>query len=174
MARSKDSSPTRNPAGGFTSKDNTDPKKGNSGKTVPHIVVNRSSISFLRDSFNRNFNFPPVHPVINKEKPTRVRRPHRFRPGVMALKEIRRYQASTELLIPKIPFIKVVKEITHLFELPEEQFRYTPAALVALQTAAEAYLVSLFEDAYLCSLHANRVTLMPKDIHLARRIRGRG
>lgn len=77
------------------------------------------------------------------------------------------------MLIPKIPFVRVVKEITRLFELPNEQLRYTPEALLALQTASEAYLVSLFEDAYLCSLHANRVTLMPKDIHLARRIRGR-
>ncbi|KOB86165.1 hypothetical protein PFDG_01798, partial [Plasmodium falciparum Dd2] len=59
------------------------------------------------------------------------------------------------------------------FELPDEQFTNGGEALLALQTASEVYLVSLFEDAYLCSLHANRVTLMPKDIHLARRIRGR-
>lgn len=174
MVRSKNASPKHNPSGGFGSNDNSNPNRVTAGKTVRNIVVNRSSINFLKDSFNHNFNFPPVNPVINKTKPTRVKKPHRYRPGLLALKEIRRYQASTEMLIPKIPFIRVVKEVTRLFELPHEQFRYTPDALLALQTAAEAYLVSLFEDAYLCSLHANRVTLMPKDIHLARRIRGRG
>ncbi|CAD2101953.1 histone H3-like centromeric protein CSE4, putative [Plasmodium vinckei lentum] len=119
---------------------------------------------------NKNNSGNMTQKGLNK---TRIRRPHRYRPGVLALKEIRAYQATTQLLIPKIPFVRVVKEITKLYELPDSQFRYTPEALLALQTASEAYLVSLFEDAYLCSLHANRVTLMPKDIHLARRIRGR-
>lgn len=174
MVRSKNSSPTHNPLGGFPTKYNIPTKKVTTGKTVPNIVVDRSSINFLNDSFSRNFGLPTVNPVIKKTQPTHSKKRHRYRPGVLALREIRRYQASTDMLIPKIPFIRVVKEITRLFELPDEQFRYTPDALLALQTAAEAYIVSLFEDAYLCSLHANRVTLMPKDIHLARRIRGRG
>ncbi|VWU52686.1 histone H3-like centromeric protein CSE4 [Hepatocystis sp. ex Piliocolobus tephrosceles] len=127
----------------------------------------------VTNTANAYKNKKPNQNVKAGMKKTRIRRPHRYRPGVLALKEIRAYQAATQLLIPKIPFVRVVKEITKLYELPEQQFRYTPEALLALQTAAEAYIVSLYEDAYLCSLHAKRVTLMPKDIHLARRIRGR-
>ncbi|XP_022600105.1 histone H3, embryonic-like [Limanda limanda] len=74
-----------------------------------------------------------------------VKKPHRYRPGTVALREIRRYQKSTELLIRKLPFQRL---------------------------ASEAYLVGLFEDTNLCAIHAKRVTIMPKDIQLARRIRG--
>uniref|UniRef100_A0A3Q7EJ11 Core Histone H2A/H2B/H3 domain-containing protein n=1 Tax=Solanum lycopersicum TaxID=4081 RepID=A0A3Q7EJ11_SOLLC len=75
----------------------------------------------------------------------RVKKPHRFMPGTVALREIRKYQKSTELMIRKLPFQRL---------------------------AAEAYLVGLFEDTNLCAIHAKRVTIMPKDIQLARRIRG--
>ncbi|SBT80076.1 histone H3-like centromeric protein CSE4, putative [Plasmodium malariae] len=136
---------------------------------INNIAQNRLSHKQIISKTNRTINEVSQKGL----KKARIRRPHRYRPGVLALKEIRAYQSTTQLLIPKIPFVRVVKEITRLFELPGDQFRYTPEALLALQTASEAYLVSLFEDAYLCSLHANRVTLMPKDIHLARRIRGR-
>ncbi|CRH01738.1 histone H3-like centromeric protein CSE4, putative [Plasmodium relictum] len=163
MVRTKKHVPNHNPLNTFNKEKNL-----NTNKTIPIRSHNQTSAK------SNNINSGNLNGIsqnaINK---ARIRRPHRYRPGVLALKEIRAYQASTQLLIPKIPFVRVVKEITRLFELPDEQFRYTPEALLALQTAAEAYLVSLFEDAYLCSLHANRVTLMPKDIHLARRIRGR-
>ena len=94
---------------------------------------------------------------------------HRFRPGTVALREIRRYQKSTELLIRKLPFRRVVREIAQDFK-PDLRFRSD--ALSALQEASEAYLVGLFEDTNLCAIHAKRVTIMPKDIQLARRIRG--
>jgi len=96
-------------------------------------------------------------------------RPHRYRPGTVALREIRRYQKSTELLILKMPFQRLVREITAQFT---SDVRYQSAAIGALQEAAEAYMVGLFEDTNLCCIHAKRVTIMPKDIHLARRIRG--
>ena len=96
-------------------------------------------------------------------------KPHRFRPGTVALREIRRYQKSTELLIRKLPFQQLVREITQDFKT---DLRFQGAALMALQEAAEAYLVGLFEDTNLCAIHAQRVTIMPKDIQLARRIRG--
>ncbi|CRG95060.1 histone H3-like centromeric protein CSE4, putative [Plasmodium gallinaceum] len=163
MVRTKKHVPNHNPVSTFNKEKNI-----NTNKTIPNRLHNQ--ISGKSNNLNNGKLNGLSQNVMNK---TRIRRPHRYRPGVLALKEIRAYQASTQLLIPKIPFVRVVKEITRLFELPDEQFRYTPEALLALQTAAEAYLVSLFEDAYLCSLHANRVTLMPKDIHLARRIRGR-
>ena len=166
-----------------------------------------------------------------------VKKPHRYRPGTVALREIRRYQKSTELLIRKLPFQRLVREIAQDFKTdlrfqsaaigalqvrnenldisfsssqralcPTETHRlrledyFTGAGLTVvtyssnflillftlellyltqllnilylLQEASEAYLVGLFEDTNLCAIHAKRVTIMPKDIQLARRIRG--
>ena len=98
-----------------------------------------------------------------------VKQPHRYRPGTVALREIRRYQKSTELLIRKLPFQRLVREIAQDFKT---DLRFQSAAVMALQEASEAYLVRLFEDTKLCAIHAKRVTIMPKDIQLARRIRG--
>ena len=98
-----------------------------------------------------------------------VKKPRRYRPGTVALREIRRYQKSTDLLIRKLPFQRLVKEIAQDFK---RDLRYQGSALLALQETAEAYLVSLFEDTNLCAIHAKRVTIMPKDVQLARRIRG--
>ncbi|CAL2040143.1 unnamed protein product [Caenorhabditis brenneri] len=94
-----------------------------------------------------------------------VKKPHRYRPGTVALREIRRYQKSTELLIRKLPFQRLVREIAQDFKT---DLRFQSSAVMALQEAAEAYLVGLFEDTNLCAIHAKRVTIMPKDIQLAR------
>ena len=99
-----------------------------------------------------------------------VKKPHRYRPGTVALREIRRYQKSTDLLIRKAPFQRLVREIASDFKPDDKRFQST--AILALQEASEAYLVGLFEDTNLCAIHAKRVTIMPKDIQLARRIRG--
>ena len=98
-----------------------------------------------------------------------VKKPHRFRPGTVALREIRRFQKSTELLIRKLPFQRLVREIASEFK---NDLRFQSSAVLALQEAAEAYMVGLFEDTNLCAIHAKRVTIMPKDMQLARRIRG--
>ena len=98
-----------------------------------------------------------------------IKKPHRYRPGTVALREIRRYQKSTELLIRKLPFQRLVREIAQDFKT---DLRFQSSAVMALQEASEAYLVGLFEDTNLCAIHAKRVTIMPKDIQLARRIRG--
>ncbi|XP_041038231.1 histone H3-like [Carcharodon carcharias] len=100
-----------------------------------------------------------------------VKKPHRYRPGTVALREIRRYQKSTELLIRKLPFQRLVREIAQDFKT---DLRFQSSAVMALQEASEAYLVGLFEDTNLCAIHAKRVTIMPKDIQLARRIRAEG
>jgi len=97
----------------------------------------------------------------------------RKKPGQQALKEIRKYQASTDLLIPKLPFARLVKEISGNYRPQSDPIRFTVAGLLTIQTAAEAFLVGLFEDAMLCTMHARRVTLQVRDIQLARRIRGR-
>ena len=101
--------------------------------------------------------------------PGGVKKPHRYRPGTVALREIRKYQKSTELLIRKLPFQRLVREIAQDFKT---DLRFQSSAVLALQEAAEAYLVGLFEDTNLAAIHAKRVTIMPKDIQLARRIRG--
>ena len=128
----------------------------------------------------------------------RVKQHQRFRPGTVALQEIRKYQKSSELLIRKTPFARLVREIVQ--NSTRSDLRLQSTAILALQEqvvfihtckshsfiiltfvylvstattrASEAYLIALFEDANLCAIHAKRVTLMPKDIELARRIRG--
>ena len=105
-----------------------------------------------------------------------IKPPHRYRPGTVALREIRRYQQgqgggkyATQLLMRKLPFQRLVREIAQDFKT---ELRFQSSAILALQEACEAYLVGLFEDTNLCAIHAKRVTIMPKDIQLARRIRG--
>lgn len=99
-----------------------------------------------------------------------VKKPHRYRPGTVALREIRKYQKTTDLLIRKLPFQRLVREIAQ--DCFTTVNRFQSQAVFALQEAAEAYLVALFEDTNLCAIHAKRVTIMPKDMQLARRIRG--
>lgn len=97
----------------------------------------------------------------------------RRRPGVNALREIRKYQKSTELLIRRAPFQRLVREITRVHaDAGQPDYRWQVQAVEALQEAAEAYLVGVLEDSNLCAMHAKRVTIMPKDMQLARRIRG--
>lgn len=104
-----------------------------------------------------------------RKKEGRMKKAHRYRPGTVALREIRRYQKSTDLLLRKLPFQKLVRDIAADVK---HDLRFQLAALLALQEASEAYLVSVLEDSNLCAIHAKRVTVMPKDIQLARRIRG--
>ena len=106
-----------------------------------------------------------------KSAPTQggVKKPHRYRPGTVALREIRRYQKSTDLLIRKYPFQLLVREVAQDFN---KDLRFASTSMLALQEASESYLVRLFEDTHLCAIHAKRVTIMPRDIQLARRIRG--
>ncbi|KAG0286785.1 centromeric DNA-binding histone H3-like protein cse4 [Linnemannia gamsii] len=109
--------------------------------------------------------------------PIKPAKGRRYKPGSLALREIRRYQKSTDLLILKAPFARVVREISADFvsqvSLSDSVvLRWQSAALMALQEATEAFLVHLFEDANLCAIHAKRVTIMQRDIQLARRIRG--
>mmetsp|Transcript_26066 Transcript_26066/g.35994 ORF Transcript_26066/g.35994 Transcript_26066/m.35994 type:complete len:146 (-) Transcript_26066:1109-1546(-) len=104
----------------------------------------------------------------------------RRKAGSVALSEIRKYQKNTDLLIRKLPFSRLVREISNTIRKETspgtfrglQEVRYQSAALLALQEACEAYLVGLFEDTNLAAIHAKRVTIMPKDVQLARRLRG--
>lgn len=102
------------------------------------------------------------------------RRRRMYRPGTVALREIRRYQKTTENLICKQPFQRLVREIAHELKNTqlERDFRFTKTAIEAIQEAAESYLVLLFEDVNLLAIHSKRITIQPRDIQLARRIRG--
>jgi histone H3/H4 len=122
--------------------------------------------------------FPPRAPlqaagftVARRTTRSGVQRKHRFRPGSRAIMEIRKFQRSTELLLRRLPFARLVREICERL-FGSSAFRWQASALEALQTAAEDYLIHLFEDSNLCAIHARRVTIMPRDIALARRIRG--
>ncbi|KAF2181288.1 histone H3 [Zopfia rhizophila CBS 207.26] len=98
-----------------------------------------------------------------------TKKPFRYKPGTVALREIRRYQKSHDLLIRKLPFQRLVREIAEEFR---SNMRFQSSAIGALQESAEAYLVSLFEATNLCALHAKRVTIQQKDMQLARRLQG--
>lgn len=112
-----------------------------------------------------------------RQKRQRIRSSHKLSqkrrtPSDQALYEIRKYQRSTELLISKIPFARLVREVTAQFTTEEQQPRWQSMAVLALQEASEAYLVGLLEHTNLLALHAKRITIMRKDMQLARRIRG--
>lgn len=104
------------------------------------------------------------------------RPPHRFRPSAVALREIRRYQKSSQLVIDKLPFRRVVRDIQKDVVGPnlqtKKEWKWTTMAVDALQHATEHYAVGLFDDANVCAHHGKRVTIMPKDIQLAKKIRG--
>ena len=99
-----------------------------------------------------------------------VIKPRTYTPrGTKALREIKKYQKSTDLLLRKLPFQRLVRQIAYVYK---KDLRFQSSAILALQEATEAYLVVLFEDTNLSAIHAKRVTIMPRDIQLARRIRG--
>ena len=97
-----------------------------------------------------------------------IKKPYRYRPGTVALREIRKYQKSYDLLVRRLPFQRLVREIAMDFKT---DLRFQGSAVLSLQEASESYLVGLFEDTNLTCIHAKRVTIMPQDIQLVRRIR---
>ncbi|KAH7301764.1 hypothetical protein KP509_23G041500 [Ceratopteris richardii] len=111
----------------------------------------------------------PQENVQRRPPPPQARAPQRRRRYTKAFAEIRHYQKIAELLIPRRPFARVVKEELQRYCVG---LRIQALALEALQEAAEAFLISMLEDSNLCAIHAKRVTIQPKDIQLARRIRG--
>ena len=121
------------------------------------------------------------HKMWRKEiRPTGgLKKPHRYQPGMVALREIRQYQRSTESLIKQTPFQKLIREISQEYRIcpdgpgtPSVQVRFQSTAIATLQEAAENYIVGLFEDVNLLAIHARQVTIMPRDIRLALRILG--
>ena len=118
------------------------------------------------DSGSKQTLLPPANNAMKRS--SKLRR-YRSRPGVVALREIKKLQRSTELIVPRLPFQRLVKEIAGQHD---RDLRFSAQGLLALQESAESFMTGLFEDSYMCTIHAKRVTLMPKDVQLARRIRG--
>ena len=100
-----------------------------------------------------------------------IRKRRRFRPGTVALREIRKYQKTTELLIRKRPFQRLVREIVNSL-YPEGTLRFQSTALLALQEAAETYLVRMFSQVNDLAIHGNRVTIQSRDVHIWGRMKG--
>ncbi|TFY80537.1 hypothetical protein EWM64_g3471 [Hericium alpestre] len=130
------------------------------GGKAPHKHIAAMTASNFHDPRRADYKGPAPIPV---------KKAHRFHPGTVALREICRYQKSTELLICKLPFQHLVCEIAYGIK---PDMRFQSSAIMALQEAAEAYLVSLFEDTNLAAIHTKRVTIQQKDLALARRLRG--
>ena len=96
-------------------------------------------------------------------------KPRRFRPGTVALRQIRKYQKSTELLIQKLPFQRLVREVVQeMFKT--ETYRFQSTAILALQEASEAFLVHMFEQCNDICIHGKRVTVQQKDVQLWKRL----
>jgi histone H3/H4 len=123
----------------------------------------------------KNSGKPRAH---NKPDPSdaTAKKPHRFRPGTVALREIRKLQKRVNLIIPRLRFSRFVREIAEDFKAENQQdgetWRFSPDAIVALQESAEQYLSTLFEDTQIAAIHAKRITIMPRDMQLVRRVRG--
>ncbi|KAL3271083.1 hypothetical protein HHI36_021582 [Cryptolaemus montrouzieri] len=110
-----------------------------------------------------------------KKETSKISKKHRYRPKSHVLQEIRYYQKITDLLIPRLPFQRVVREIIEDVQSRREDmivFRISYGAIITLQETMENYITELFHDGNLCALHAKRVTVGPKDIQLAMRLRG--
>lgn len=114
-------------------------------------------------------------PAVSTSAGAVTKRRHRWRPGTKALREIKKYQKSTEHLIQKNPFSRLVREIVReqggISRGPDDTvvaFRMQGTALEALQEAAEAYVVEFFENAQCGAIHARRQTVMPSDAGLSK------
>ncbi|EDO14363.1 hypothetical protein Kpol_181p3 [Vanderwaltozyma polyspora DSM 70294] len=158
-----------------------DVEEGEVNEEIPHVLPSRMRYGYdleekLRHSRAGNSQGASVTRSRNRVKSKNVMRNPKtgkaFNASELAMYEIRKYQRSTELLISKIPFARLVKEVTEQFTTEEQQLRWQSIAILALQEASEAYLVGLLEHTNLLALHAKRITVMRKDMQLARRIRG--
>ena len=153
----------------------TTPQRGQVATKQPRNLVGRGQAGQQRQKGVTNLKYDPSKPTVPgtwSEQGVYVPAKNKktlYHPGTLALLEIRKYQQSTHCLIRKLPFQRLVREITQDFKT---DLHFQSSAIMALQEAAEAYLAGLFEDMNLCAIHAKRVTIMPKDIQLAQRIQG--
>lgn len=148
-------------------------KMPNENGEMTQIVFNdeeqqKSMVNKIRDARKNGKTLKISHkPPPNNEQG--LVKKHRYRPGTVALREIRKYQKGTEMLVRKLPFQRLVREIAQDYKT---DLRFQGSAILALQEASESFLVTFFENTNYCAIHAGRVTIMPKDMQLSRRIMG--
>eukprot|EP00049_Salpingoeca_infusionum_P025324 m.18565 g.18565 ORF g.18565 m.18565 type:complete len:167 (+) comp7914_c0_seq1:261-761(+) len=140
---------------------NTQPLPGTARK-ASRATIARKSVQYTGMTTRASRLPPPSQNTARKQT-------KRARPGTAALKQIRHLQMSTELLLRRLPFQRLCREIAQTYK---RDVRFRGDALAALQEASESYMVGLFEDANLCAIHGKRVTIMIKDMRLAQRLRG--
>ena len=124
--------------------------------------VPRSSIVAKKKKVAKTKNVVPTKKVV----PTTARK---YKPGTVAIRDIRRYQKGTEVLLRKLPFQRLVRELA---QGQKDGIRFQASAVLAMQEATEAHIVNLFADTCLCAIHGKRVTIQPRDLRLALRLRG--
>ena len=168
------SSNSSNSSGFLASTSNTGANERPSAKRKLQIARKSTGGSSRRKMEHpKKISDPSKEKAVSKSAPVSGKNPKKFRLGYKALLEIRKYQKSTDLLIPKLPFSRLIREVAmNLLEGRGTDWRFQSAAILALQEASEAFLVTLFEDSVLCAMHAKRITVMTRDMELARRIRG--
>ena len=151
----------------------TSPKSAK-GTEKPKSVAKASSKAASRPASKASSKAPASkagtkkHTKKSAAAPAGTKKAHRFRPGTVALREIKRYQRSDELIFPILAFDRLVREIAQDYKT---DLRFGKGAFAAIHLFTEYYIVDLLMDTQLSSIHAKRVTIMPKDIQLARRIR---
>lgn len=133
------------------------------------IVTKEEEFSEDTGNFGPVFNFLESKGRIRKKEKREKASPRRFRPSQLCLNQIRKYQKGPSLCIQRSVFCQIVREIT--WDIAPE-YKFHSEAMLALQESTEAYMIGLFEDTNMCAAHARRVTVFPRDMHLARRIRG--
>ena len=104
-----------------------------------------------------------------KKSDASAKKPSKFRPGTVAIRDIKRYQKGTEMLLRKLPFQRLVREIA---QTSKDGVKFAASAVLAMQEATEAHMINLFADTCLCAIHGRRVTIQPRDLQLALRLRG--
>jgi histone H3 len=175
MARTKPARKSVSGPGKAAKKTGPAARKTVSGKAARKTVSAKAAKKSLPLNRNQNTNRNTKKSIKSAPATGGVKKPHRYRPGTVAVREIRRYQKSTNLMIPKLPYQKLIKEIT-VDKCKQTKdgndWRWQGVAILASQTAAEDYLTVQLEDANVCALHTKRCTVMPKDIQLVRRIKG--
>lgn len=159
MARSKHTAPVRHTNTGAA------PRKLLGGKKVHTNLADVAGQEIMSNLKKNNVSSASGKVIVMDG----LKKTHRYRPGTVALREIRQYQKSAELLIHRAPFQRLVREIAQAYR---SDLRFQSSAIEALQQSSEAYLTGLFEDTNLIAIHSKRVTIYPKDMRLARRIRG--
>ena len=112
---------------------------------------------------------PRPSKAVKKAKSIEVAPVRKYKPGTVALRDIRRYQKGTEVLLRKLPFQRLVREIA---QGDKDGVRFAASAVMAMQEATEAHIINLFADTCLCAIHGKRVTIQPRDLRLALRLRG--